>query len=42
MAVVEVRLPPVLQKVMNCPNCVHPKGSTVGQVIEEMEKDYPV
>jgi molybdopterin synthase sulfur carrier subunit len=41
MAVVEVKIPTILQKVVGCPNIVKAKGDTVGQVLNEMEKNYP-
>ena len=41
MAVVEVKIPTVLQKVVGGPKNVKAKGDTVGQVLNEMEKNYP-
>lgn len=41
MAVVEVKMPAVFQKVLGCPKSVQSKGDTVGQVLKEMEKNYP-
>jgi len=40
MAVVEVRIPTVLQKVVGGPRSVQARGDTVGQVLKDLEKNY--
>jgi molybdopterin synthase sulfur carrier subunit len=41
MAAVEVRIPTVLQKVVGGPKSVQAQGDTVGQVLKDLEKNYP-
>jgi len=41
MAVVEVMIPTVLQKMVGGPRSVQAKGDTVGQVLKDLENNFP-
>ncbi len=41
MAVVEVRIPTVFQKMVGGPRSVQAKGDTVGQLLKDLEKNFP-
>ena len=41
MAAVEVRMPTVLQKVAGGTKSVKARGDTVGQVLKDLEKNFP-